>query len=283
MKGKRKPSAILNAVKKLTNQAALMFMLVCVLYTSSSFVGQRAQSVMATKTGYLAIVIDDFGYGGEGTEEIMALDIPLTCAVLPFSEGTQDIILQLENTNKEAILHMPMESLHGKKSWVGDKGIFLDMDTDEVKAVLGEAFSNVTAVVGLNNHMGSAIMEDEEYLKMVIEELKDRDMFFLDSVTTPNSKASEICQEYGVCFLKRDVFLDGTTDINIVKNNLKKAADIALENGFAIAIGHVGPEGGVVTAQAIEQMKEDLERMGVKFVTLSQLKEIKEGINPLSN
>ena len=40
-------------------------------------------------TAYLAVIIDDFGYNGEGTEEMLDLDIPLTAAIMPFSEKAE--------------------------------------------------------------------------------------------------------------------------------------------------------------------------------------------------
>ena len=49
-----------------------------------------------------------------------------------------------------------------------------------------------------------------------------------------------------------------------------------MKNGFAIAIGHVGPEGGKITAQAIKQMTPKLMSEGIEFVTISKMKELIE-------
>ena len=64
-------------------------------------------------------------------------------------------------------------------------------------------------------------------------------------------------------------------DIEKIKNNILKAGEVALNNKTAIAIGHVGPEGGEVTASALKELAAELERMGVKLVTVSELKKIK--------
>lgn len=81
----------------------------------------------------LAIIIDDFGYDGEGTEEILALDIPITVAIMPFSECTSEDAKKAAEAGKEVIVHMPMEAKSGKKSWVGEKGIFSDMSEEEIR------------------------------------------------------------------------------------------------------------------------------------------------------
>ena len=39
----------------------------------------------------------------------------------------------------------------------------------------------------------------------------------------------------------------------------------------AVAIGHVGPEGGVLTAQVLAEMAPELEKEGIRFVTVSEL------------
>ncbi|MBQ2752705.1 MAG: divergent polysaccharide deacetylase family protein, partial [Firmicutes bacterium] len=81
--------------------------------------------------------------------------------------------------------------------------------------------------------------------------------------------------EIGVTVLKRDVFLDSTDDIEKIKNNILKAGEVALNNKTAIAIGHVGPEGGEVTAKALKQTAPELEKMGVRLVTVTELKKIR--------
>ncbi len=226
------------------------------------------------QTGYLAIIIDDFGYDGEGTEEILSIDIPLTAAIMPFSECTKEDIRKVADAEKEAIIHMPMESKTGQKSWVGTKGIFTDMNNDEVRQVVQEAFDAVDTAVGLNNHMGSAIMEDEEKLDIVMEEAAKRGMIFVDSLTTGDSKGKAEAEKFGVDYLERTVFIDSPDNVEVAVNQLKKAAEKAGENGYAIAIGHVGPAGGKTTAEAIKRVAAEAESLGVQFVTVSGLNEV---------
>lgn len=75
-------------------------------------------------TAYLAVIIDDFGYNGEGTEEMLDLDIPLTAAIMPFSEKAEENCLKVKEAGKEAIIHLPMESKTGKKKLGRNKGHF---------------------------------------------------------------------------------------------------------------------------------------------------------------
>lgn len=225
----------------------------------------------ATSSARLAIVIDDFGYHGEGTDEMLALSIPLTAAIMPFSENSKEDAAAVDAAGKEAIVHMPMESLTGKPEWVGEKGVFRRMSEEEIRNRVDEAFSIVPKAVGMNNHMGSAVMEDKNTLGVVIEELGKRGGFFLDSMTSPKTTGAVVAGEKSVPFLERDVFLDSTNSVEVVKQNLKKAGEKAKEQGYAIAIGHVGPEGGKITAQALRELAPQMEKEGISFVFLSEL------------
>lgn len=232
---------------------------------------RQAEAVSGEKHCELAILIDDFGYCGEGTEEMLALPIPFTAAVMPFSSCTASDAEMVRQAGKEIFLHIPMESLTGKKEWVGEKGVFKTMSDEEIKARVEEAFAILPDAVGMNNHMGSAIMEDRRSLSAVMDILKERNALFVDSMTTAKSLGKTIADEKGVTFLGRDVFLDSTDSVEVVKSNLRKAAEVALEKGEALAIGHVGPEGGKITAQAIKELIPELEQAGITFVTVSQL------------
>ena len=232
---------------------------------------EQAERTSGERRGELAILIDDFGYCGEGTMEMLELPIPFTAAVMPFSSCTEKDAELVRQAGKEIFIHMPMESLTGKKEWVGEKGVFRDMTDEEIRVRVNEAISILPDAVGLNNHMGSAIMEDERSLSAVMGILQEKNMLFVDSVTTGKSLGRKIAGENGVTFLARDVFLDSTDDVEVVKANLRKAAEVALEKGYALAIGHVGPEGGIVTVQAIRELIPELEAAGITFVTVSRL------------
>lgn len=230
--------------------------------------------VTATPTSAkLAIIIDDFGYGGEGTAEMLGLDIPFTAAVMPFSSQSAEDAQNAVNAGKEVIIHMPMESLTGKKEWVGDKGIFCNMDKTSIQACIQEAYTIIPQAVGVNNHMGSAVMENGEVLAMVLDTIKQNDGIFIDSVTTANSKCAALAEQKGITYFKRDVFLDSTDSVAQVEKQLRQAAEIAKKNGRAIAIGHVGPEGGMVTVQALQNLKDPLQKEGICFVKVSELVE----------
>lgn len=222
------------------------------------------------KTKLVALIIDDFGNGTADTKYFLELEANFTGAVMPGLEHTESDAQALKEAGKEIILHMPMEPHRGKKSWLGPNGLTIKMTDRQVEEKLRQSLLQLQSAVGINNHMGSKVMEDERILSIIFKIAAENNLTFVDSKTTANSKADVLAQKYGVKLFSRDMFIDAT-DISKVRNNLIKTIEIASRKGFAIAIGHVGAAGGKITAMAIKQIYDEYKSKGVKFVTLSQL------------
>ena len=91
---------------------------------------------------------------------------------------------------------------------------------------------------GINNHMGSLFTEDAKSLGYVMQILKDRGLFFLDSKTTSKSVGAKVAAEYGVPYIARDVFLDNENDYDYIMKQWHLTEKIAHMRGYAVAIGH---------------------------------------------
>jgi len=235
-----------------------------------------AVSGEAVKTTYLAIIIDDFGNGSDGTKEFMYMDIPFTGAVMPGCPNSGEEARQLLANGKEVIVHIPMEPNKGSKSWLPQGAVMADFTPDEARSAAQAAIEQIPGATGINNHMGSKVMENKELVLEILTMAKENNLYFVDSLTTGKSKAAEAAKEIGMQIYLRDVFLDSTKDISKIEKNIKKAGEVAVKENYCIAIGHVGAAGGKVTAQAIKNMLPSLSEKGVKLVTMSELISIME-------
>ena len=230
----------------------------------------------AEASGLLAIVIDDFGLQRQGVSEMLSLDCKLTVAIMPFLEHTEDDAEDALENGKEIIIHIPMQSNYcGIASYLGPRPVTVSMSEQEVKAWLDDALSELPEAVGANIHMGSLCSTKEEIMTPVMSHLSQKGLFFLDSKTSGRSVCRNVAKKTGVGFYENRVFLEHEMKSkNYVKQCLRKAIGIAKEEGQCIAIGHVGCEGGSVTAQAILEMLPEMKKQGVRPVFLSELKEI---------
>lgn len=253
----------------------ILFLVIIVTVSTSLFI--QATSDINGDTApkaYIALIIDDFGNHGDGTVAMLNLDIPLTVAVIPFMPHSQNDAQMAHSAGMEVIMHVPLEAIHGKPEWLGPRGITCDLSDEEIKSCINDGLTELQRVTGMNNHMGSKATQDKRVMKAILEVAKQKDLFFVDSKTTPDSVVPEIAHSLDVPCFTRDIFLDNSKTQADIEKQLLKLGDIALKNGFAIGIGHVGIEGGAVTAAAIRSMVPALEEKGIRFVYMSELSKL---------
>ena len=248
----------------------IIFLFLIFLVLIVRLIQPKSKDVINMEKPKVAIIIDDFGNGSAGTEDMLNLPIKFTGAVMPYMPKSVEEESLLISKGKEVILHQPMEAHTGQRSWLGETPILGNMSIEEVKETFTKNADQLKNAIGFNNHMGSLITEDREKMKAVLEIAKERGWFYIDSVTTGKSVAGEVAKEVGIPYGKRDVFLDSTQDKNKIKENMRKTIKIAEEKGSAIAIGHVGAEGGKVTAEAIKEVAGEVGDR-VEFVFVSEL------------
>lgn len=220
--------------------------------------------------GKLAIVVDDFGYRNAATEKILALNEPITCAVLPDGKTTSQDGEDADKAGKLVILHMPMEAIDQSKS-NGDGFIKSGMEAGEVRARLHEALRNVPMAQGVSNHMGSRVSTDEAVLSAVLEEVDGLGLFYLDSRTTSATIGPEIARKVGARAYMNSLFLDSVDDVSYVEGKLWEAAQKAKDNGQAVAICHVRETTAKALAKVLPQMAEN----GIELVFVNELDPIR--------
>jgi polysaccharide deacetylase 2 family uncharacterized protein YibQ len=189
----------------------------------------------------LSIVLDDAGNSLEPLGAIAALPRAVAVAVLPNAAHAAEVARELVAQDREVLLHMPMEAQANGGAGTGEGAIETGLGAEEIRARVARALDVVHGARGVNNHMGSRATADRAAMDAVMQELKARNVFFLDSRTTPDSVAEEAARAAGIPALRRDVFLDVTDDPSAVRLALRQAIGLAREHGHAVAIGHVHP------------------------------------------
>lgn len=215
----------------------------------------------------VALVIDDMGSDLDFLQELINLQVPLTVAILPdalFASRTAELA---QENGLEVILHLPLEALNGQ-SYAGADGLIRSsMTPEEIRAILERDLSIISQATGLNNHMGSRATADRYLMEIILDFLKEKNLFFLDSKTNPRSIAYELAVKKGVPALSRHVFLDADENRTEVKKRLDELLKYAQKHGQAVGIGHPFPE----TLEALRHYREEAARLGLEPVKLSDL------------
>lgn len=264
--------------RKLRNISTL-FLVFAIFLTSALYYQHSISQASSEIKGYIAIVIDDFGNKGEGTAEMLGMNIPITAAVMPFMPYSIEDAQAAHEAGLEVILHIPMEPVKGKPHWLGPKAITSNLSDSQVNALVQEAMIEIPFAVGVNNHMGSKITQDRRIMKAVLSSIKDKSMFYVDSKTTQNSVVDSVAEEMETPYIPRDVFLDNEKSQRSIEKKMDELAELALRRGYALGIGHVGPEGGTVTARAIKAKYKEFTEMGIKFIFVTDLIKVMEENN----
>jgi polysaccharide deacetylase 2 family uncharacterized protein YibQ len=224
------------------------------------------KAVPASKKPRVALIIDDVGSVRKAADAMLNVPARLTWSVLPFTPHAQEYIEAAKERGFEIMLHQPMEPLDRSNN--PGPGLIKGEWTEEVIIAQLEAnLDQVPGAAGLNNHMGSAGVADERLMEIVMGFIKDKNIYFVDSMTSQNSLGEAVARRYQVRFNKRDVFIDNLEDIESKKRALRQLIKVALNKGEAIGIGHV--RNG--TAEAIIEMLPEFEKAGIEIVPVSEL------------
>ena len=226
-------------------------------------------AIKRKKTGHgaVAIIVDDMGNSKHEADLLLEIDVPMTFSIIPGLTNAREVAEAAHRKGREVMVHIPMEPKGVKKKPFEKNGLLLDMSDEEILMRLHGYIDAVPYAVGANNHMGSRFTEDRAKMRTVLNVLKEKRMFFIDSKTTPASVGDGLAREMGIHAAARNVFLDNEQDVAAIKVQIDKLAGIARKTGSAIGICHPHKS----TIQALATTLPALKSEGITFVSASEL------------
>lgn len=213
----------------------------------------------------LVIIIDDIGYNQSQSERAARLDGAFTLSVLPFTPHGISSAQLAHQHGKELMLHLPMSTISHVA--LGKGALTSGMEKHDFLTTLVQDLNNIPHIQGVNNHMGSQLTQEAEPMQWLMETLRPRGLYFVDSRTSAKTKAFDIAKQYQVPSLKRDVFLDDVNEPKAIEYQLNRAIQFAQQRGTAVAIGHPYPN----TLGVLERIQPILDKQQIRLVFASQL------------
>lgn len=217
----------------------------------------------------IALVIDDLGENYGNFKSLSALGVPITYAILPFRPHSVDIAAAIHaNGSGEIILHLPLEPWNSANHAMNHGTLLTSMDREELLEQLEKNIKAVPHISGVNSHMGSKFTENSEKTALLLEVLKEKGLYFLDSRTSKKTVGYALAKKLHLKTARRDLFLDSTQDEQFVLKQLKKILPLAQKRGGTlIVIGHPYTQ----TIRALQEYLPSLTEQGVTIVPLSEL------------
>jgi len=217
----------------------------------------------------IAILIDDIGQDLVPVRQLLGLGIPLNFAVLPYSRHARAAAEMIHDAGQEVLLHLPMEPIGYPRTDPGEGALLTTLDDAELSRRVERALDAVPHIRGVNNHMGSAFMAHDAKVRLVLNHIASRNLYFVDSRTAANSRAEALAALAGVPFVARDVFLDNGRGHDATLATLRQA--VQRHPGHArnvlLMIGHPYPE----TVNALREILPLLRTERMEPVVLSSL------------
>lgn len=213
----------------------------------------------------LAIIVDDGGYGGWVTEEILSLPNTLTLSILPHAPYSYETARRATQLGFEVMLHMPMENVSGKTTYPGE--ITVNMDANQMLDLTNQALADVPGAVGINNHTGSKFTSNAAAMRTWLDLIKDSGFFFIDSRTSHAACAYEVAYAMTVPSAENDLFLDHDGNPDAIRARFKQIMAMVKQRGQAIAICHFRKN----TVPVLKAMMPVFEKEGIEIVHASTL------------
>ena len=181
----------------------------------------------------LTIIIDDVGTG-EQAQKIAALPVRVTPSIFPPEYQRKDT-RSLARGFEHYAIHLPMEASSAKNN---SATLRASDNYEKLCGVIAKLRADFPNAKFINNHTGSKFTADERAMQNLLRAMNEHGFLFIDSRTSPATKAKAAMKGLGMRYVHRDVFLDNQNSVAAVRKKLREAVTLAKKQGYAIAIGH---------------------------------------------
>ncbi|MDE2229325.1 MAG: divergent polysaccharide deacetylase family protein [Alphaproteobacteria bacterium] len=212
----------------------------------------------------VVVIIDGLGIDSTKTARAIALPPAVTLSFVVYAADLAGQAAAAHRAGHELLLRVPMEPVSVNAA-MGAYGLGRYMPRDELLRRLRWDLARFDGYVGIDNHMGTAFAADAPAMRVVMGELKQRGLLYLDARAAPTEPVAVAAQDLGVPYASRDIFLDGEEAAISVDARLAQLVAIARKRGSAIAVGH--PH--ATTLAALARWLPTLRRQGIVLVPLT--------------
>jgi polysaccharide deacetylase 2 family uncharacterized protein YibQ len=214
----------------------------------------------------IALIIDDIGYSFSRLRRFLKLEVPITFSILPRLPKSRILAIEIHSEGHEIMLHQPMEP-HNPRCDPGPGALHVGDGPDTIVRIMEENISEMSFAAGVNNHMGSRFTECCTEVHEALSVVKNKGLFFVDSLTSSRSEAYKVAIRLGMVTARRNIFLDNVVNESAVLSQLQRLQRRAMRHGHAVGIGHPFPE----TAWAIRQFLRRVKHDNVTMVYVSDV------------
>ncbi len=217
----------------------------------------------------IAVVITGLGQSAAATEAaIKRLPPGVTLSFTPYARQLNQWIALARVNQHEIMLDLPMEPVTFPEDDPGPHALLTVLDTPENLRRLDWLLNRGNSYVGVTAVMGSRFTASELHVQPILAALKERGLLYLDNAPSPDSVADSLARQMNLPHVVIDRTLDSEQASRLAINaRLNEVERLALEQGFAVAIGQPYP----VTIERVGEWGNALAQRGFDLVPITAL------------
>lgn len=223
------------------------------------------------KTARLAVVIAyTDGDQRSVVAELSASSRPLTFALFPWADGASEMATELTRDDHEAIVLLPVQSASDTAGFPSRRSVSSAHSELTNRSVVVDALATLPGVRGVLRYPAGRMDHEAEVLAPVLDELDQRNLYFLNNPGGPDGQDSPGWPEErggGSGRLRAWGVLDPVYNPVVISSNLDRASLYALDDTRAVVIAEARPH----ALQVLTNRMRHLEIRGIEFVRVSDL------------
>ena len=216
----------------------------------------------------ISIMVTDLGMRSRVTRRALA-ELPqgVSLAFSPYSPNLNGWGEQARRAGFEVFLTIPMEPVNYPQNDPGPLTLLTELSGRDNNNILRSTLQKFSGYVGIVNHMGSRFTAASDSIKPVLEEIHKRGLMFVDSRTTPYSRAGAMARAIGLPVAINNGYIDDDLAKDQIAAELGKLEQRARAQGAAMGLARPRP----VTLSAIKIWAASLEERGFVLVPVTSI------------
>lgn len=216
----------------------------------------------------VAIVLGGLGISQTGTQNaIEKLPSSITLAFSPVGNSLQRWMQMARKQGHEIALQLAMQPLGYPSIDPGRLTLTNSASDGKNMELLRRSLGRVTNYPVVMNYLGAQFLNDEEKLRPILEELKQRGLGWLDDGTVQATTSLDLSEEIRLPHTNANFVLDGQRSASKIRAQLSALELYARRRGFAIATATAFPN----TIKELAKWTKVASKNGIQIVPLSNL------------
>ena len=234
--------------------------------------GQKALTLYArpfvniAKKPVVVVVIGGIGINrAYSADALTRLPGQISFSFSPYVSDLSDWVAASRKGGHEALIELPMEPYGYPETDPGPRALLTSLDIAQNRDNLLWHLSRMPGYIGVTNHLGSKFATDEDMLRIVLRDIANRGLMFVETPTR-RSKISTVAAKVSLPYARARI-IDPRPSKEAIRRRLDELVVKAKADGKAVGIGIAHP----ATIDAVVEWASTLEARGVVLAPVSSV------------